>query len=89
MAPSHNKGWRREEVKEEMLRGFLNYGLVAAVLVWAAVVTLMAYRLDDSPWRWAFAALAVGGVATVAAIFKIRKYIDGLNKASEGQESKS
>jgi hypothetical protein len=72
-----------------MLKGFLNYGLVAAVLVWAGVVALMAYRLEDSPWRWAFAALAVGGIATVAAIFKIRKYVDGLNKASGEQGSKS
>ena len=76
------------EDEEEMLRGFLNYGLVAAVLVWAGVVALMAYRLDDSPWRWAFAALAVGGIATAAAIFKIRKYVDGLNKRSEEQGSK-
>ena len=72
-----------------MLKGFLKYGLVAAVLVWAAVVTMMAYRLDDSPWRWAFAALAVGGVATVAVIFKIRRYVDGLNKGSEGSEQAS
>ncbi|HEU5202566.1 MAG TPA: hypothetical protein VFT92_07190 [Nitrospira sp.] len=72
-----------------MLKGFLNYGLVAAVVVWAAVVAMMAYRLDDSPWRWAFAALAVGGVATVAGIFKIRKYVDALNKESEKQGSKS
>ncbi|HEU4683762.1 MAG TPA: hypothetical protein VFS39_04600 [Nitrospira sp.] len=71
-----------------MLRGFLNYGLVAAVLVWAAVVALMAYRLDDSPWRWAFIALALGGVATVVGIFKIRRYVDGLHKAGE-QKSKS
>lgn len=77
------------EGKEEVLRGFLNYGLVAAVLVWAGVVAMMAYRLDDSPWRWAFAALAVGGVATVVGIFKIRKYVDGLNKASGEQGSKS
>ena len=77
------------EGKEEVLRGFLNYGLVAAVLVWAGVVAMMAYRLDDSPWRWAFAALAVGGVATVAGIFKIRKYVDALNKESEKQGSKS
>jgi hypothetical protein len=71
--------------KEQMLRAFLNYGLVAAVLVWAGVVALLAYRLEDSPWRWAFAALAVAGVVTVGAIFKIRKYVDGLNKASEQQ----
>jgi hypothetical protein len=72
-----------------MLRAFLNYGLVAAVLVWAAVVGMMAYRLDDSPWRWAFIALAVGGLVTIAGIFKIRRYIDGLNRTSEGQGSKS
>ncbi len=72
-----------------MVRGFLNYGLVAAVLVWAAVVAMMAYRLEESPWRWAFIALAIGGVATVFGIFKIRKYIDGLVKASEEQGSKS
>ena len=71
--------------EKEMLKAFLNYGLVAAVLVWAGVVALMAYRLDDSPWRWAFAALAVGGIVTVVAIFKIRRYIDGLNKAPEQQ----
>jgi len=50
---------------------------------------MMAYRLDDSPWRWAFAGLAVGGVATVVGIFKIRKYVDRLNKASGEQGSKS
>jgi len=65
------------------LQYFMNYGLVAAVLVWAAVVALMAYRLDESPWRWIFVALALGGVATVAGIFRIRKYIDRLNRASQ------
>ena len=71
-----------------MLRGFLNYGLVAAVVVWAAVVAMMAYRLDDSPWRWAFVALAVGGIATIAGIFWIRRYVDELNKSSEEQRGK-
>jgi 4-amino-4-deoxy-L-arabinose transferase-like glycosyltransferase len=71
-----------------MTRGFLNYGLVAAVLVWAGVVAMMAYRLEESPWRWAFIALAVGGVATVIAIFKIRRYIDGLPKPSTTQEGR-
>ena len=75
--------WGVEEGKEEMLRAYLNYGLVAAVLVWAAVVGMMAYRLDDSPWRWAFVALAVGGIVAIAGIFKIRKYVDGMSKASE------
>jgi MFS family permease len=61
---------------------FLNYGLIAAVLVWAAVVGLMAYHLDESPWRWAFIALAAGGLATVGAIIKLRRYVDGLDKGS-------
>jgi len=68
-----------------MLKAFLNYGLVAAVIVWAGVVALMAYRLEDSPWRWAFAALAAGGIATVFIILKIRRYVDALTKASEQQ----
>ena len=72
-----------------MLKAFLNYGLVAAVLVWAGVVGLMGFRLDDSPWRWGFAALAVGGLATVGGIFKIRRYVDALNKQSGEQGSKS
>ena len=78
----------RRMIAKGMLKAFLNYGLVAAVVVWAGVVALMAYRLDDSPWRWAFAALAVGGIATVAVIFKIRRYVDGLTKASGEQGSK-
>ena len=65
-----------------LLRCFMNYGLVAAVLVWAAVVGLMAYHLEDSPWRWTFVALAAGGLATVGIIFKIRKYVDGLGERS-------
>jgi len=62
------------------LQYFMNYGLVAAVLVWAAVVGLMAYHLEDSPWRWTFIALAAGGLGTVGIIFKIRKYVDYLGE---------
>ena len=70
------------------LRLFMNYGLVAAVMVWAVVVGMMAYHLNESPWRWAFAALSVGGLVTVGGIFWIRKYVDGMNKASD-QRGKS
>jgi len=70
-----------------MQRAFLNYGLVAAVVVWAAVVGMMAYRLDESPWRWAFVALVFAGVITVACIFWIRKYVDRLNRATEKRDS--
>ena len=65
------------------LQHFMNYGLIAAVLVWAAVVGLMAYHLEESPWRWAFVALAAGGLATVGVIIKIRMYVDRLPKPSE------
>jgi hypothetical protein len=71
-----------------LLRWFLHYGLVAAILVWAAAVGLMAYHLTDSEWRWAFAALSIGGVATIAGILRIRTYIDRLTDTQQkGNES--
>jgi F0F1-type ATP synthase assembly protein I len=74
------KGKRRVK---GFLRLFMNYGLVASVVVWAAVVGMMAYRLDESPWRWAFVALVLVGFGTIAGIFWIRKYVDRQTKASE------
>lgn len=73
---------------KRLLQWFLHYGLMAAILVWAAAVGLMAYHLTDSEWRWAFAALSVGGVATIAGILRIRAYIDRLTETSQkGNES--
>jgi F0F1-type ATP synthase assembly protein I len=66
-----------------MPRAYLNYGLVAAVVVWAAVIGMMAYRLDGSKWRWAFIVLMFLGGLTIAAIFWIRKFVDRHSKASE------
>jgi cell division protein FtsW (lipid II flippase) len=66
-----------------MLRAYLNYGLVASVVVWAAIVGVMAYRLNESPWRWAFVALVCAGGLTVLAIFWIKKYVDRQMKASD------
>ena len=65
------------------LRLFMNYGLVASIVVWAAVVAMMAYRLNESPWRWAFVALVFGGLGAIAGIFRIRKYVDRQTKTSE------
>lgn len=65
------------------LRLFMNYGLVASILVWASVVGMMAYRLNESPWRWAFVVLVFVGFGTIAAIFWIRKYVDRQTEASE------
>lgn len=64
------------------LQFFLHYGLVLAILVWAATVALMAYHLHESPWRWAFILLALGGLGTVGVIFWIRKYV---NKTAQTQ----
>lgn len=69
------------------LEWFLNYGLVAAILVWAGAVGLMAYHLTDSPWRWAFVALSAGGLVTVVVILWIRRYVNALNKASQQEKS--
>jgi len=74
--------------KEEMLRAYLNYGLIASVVIWAAIVGVMAYRLNESPWRWAFVALVFCGGLTVAVIIWIKKYVDRLNEAEEKRESK-
>lgn len=71
-----------------MVRAYLHYGLVAAVVVWAAVVGMMAYRLNESPWRWAFVGLVFAGGLTVAGIFWIRRYVNSLNKAVSEQERK-
>lgn len=72
---------------KRILGWLMQYGLMAAILVWAMTVAMMAYRLDESPWRWAFVALALGGLATIYGIFRIRKYIDHMVKSSE-RESK-
>ena len=65
------------------LRLFMNYGLVAAIFVATALVAVLAYRLEGSPWRWPLVALVLGGLGTIAGIFWIRKYIDGLKKSTE------
>ncbi|HNI19229.1 MAG TPA: hypothetical protein PLS35_10955 [Nitrospira sp.] len=64
------------------LRFFLDYGLVLAILVWAATVALMAYHLDESPWRWAFILLSLAGLGTIGVIFWIRTYV---NKTAQTQ----
>ena len=65
------------------LRFFLDYGLVLAILVWAATVALMAYHLDESPWRWAFVLLSLAGLGTIGVIFWIRQYV---NKTAQAQQ---
>ena len=61
----------------------MNYGLVAAIFVGTALVAVLAYRLEGSPWRWPLVALVLGGLGTIAGIFWIRKYVDGLKKSTE------
>lgn len=70
-----------------MPRAYLNYGLIASVVIWAAIVGMMAYRLNDSPWRWAFVGLVFAGGLTIAVILWIKKYVDRMNEAESKQES--
>lgn len=70
-----------------MLRAYLNYGLIASVVVWAAIVGVMAYRLNESPWRWAFVGLVFAGGLTIVVILWIKKYVDRMNEAERKQES--
>ena len=65
------------------LQLFLNYGLVAAILVWAATVAMMAYHLKESPWRWAFVPMSLAGLGTIGVIFWIRKYVQRVCKAQQ------
>ena len=65
------------------LQLFLNYGLVAAILVWAATVALMAYHLKESPWRRAFILLSLAGLGTIGVIFWIRKYVNRVSRAQQ------
>ena len=65
------------------LQLFLNYGLVAAILVWAATVAMMAYHLKESPWRWAFVLMSLAGLGTIGVIFWIRKYVQRVGKARQ------
>lgn len=71
-----------------MLRAYLNYGLIASVVIWAAIVGMMAYRLSESPWRWAFVALVFCGGLTIAVILWIKRYVDRMTQVEDKQESK-
>jgi hypothetical protein len=64
-------------------RLFMNYGLVASILVATALVAVLAYRLEGSRWRWPLVALILAGFGTVAGIFWIRRYVDRQTKASD------
>lgn len=66
-----------------MLRAYLNYGLIASVVVWAAIIGMMAYRLNQSPWRWAFVGLVFAGGLTIAGILWIKHYVDRQTKESD------
>jgi MFS family permease len=80
-------GW--EEGSEEgsivtaFRQWFMNFGLVAAILVSTALVAVLAYRLDGSRWRWPMVALALAGIGTAFGILWIRRYIDRQPKAPD------
>ena len=66
------------------LRGwFMNYGLVASILVSTALVAVLAYRLEGSRWRWPMVALALAGIGTAVRILWLRRFIDRQPKAPD------
>ena len=65
------------------LQLFLNYGLVAAILVRAATLAMMVYHLKESPWRWAFVLMSLAGLGTIGVIFWIWKYVQRVGKAQQ------
>jgi MFS family permease len=84
--PSFSGKGGREEGRirvKGFLRLFMNYGLVASILVATALVAVLAYRLEGSRWRWPLVALILAGFGTVAGIFWIRRYVDRQTKASD------
>ncbi len=92
LSPANKQGvtpkssWGSECKVKGFLQWFMQYGLVAAIVVWAGAIGLMAYHLDDSPWRWAFATLAVGGLATVWGISRIRRYVDAMSQTAQPEK---
>ncbi|MEW6542000.1 MAG: hypothetical protein AB1411_00120 [Nitrospirota bacterium] len=61
----------------------MDYGLIAAILVWASAVALMAYHTPDPVWRWSFAALSFAGLGTIGGILWVRRYIGSLTETSK------
>ena len=76
-------GSEEESIVSAFRQWFMNYGLVAAILVSTALVAVLAYRLDGSRWRWPMVALALAGIGTAFGILWIRRYIDRQPKASD------
>ena len=66
---------------------FMNYGLVASILVSTALVAVLAYRLDGSRWRWPMVALALAGIGTAVGILWLRRFIDRQPKASDQENT--
>ena len=69
-------------------RLFMMYGLVGSILGVMAVVGMLTYRLQESPWRWPLLAIIVAGFGTIAGIFWIRRYVDRQTKESEQRDQR-
>ena len=67
---------------------FMEYGLMWAIVVWAAAVALMAIHTPDPVWRWSFLALSAAGLVLVVVINWARKKLLRLaESAKDGGKS--
>jgi hypothetical protein len=67
---------------------FMEYGLMWALLVWAAAVAMMAINTPDPVWRWSFLALSAAGLVLVVVINWVRKKLLTMAQVSkEGTDS--
>ena len=67
---------------------FMEYGLMWALVVWAAAVGLMAINTPDPVWRWSFLGLSAAGLVLVAVInWARKKLLTMAESAKDGSKS--
>jgi hypothetical protein len=72
---------------KRFLKLFMEYGLMWAIIVWAAAVALMAINTSDPVWRWSFFALSAAGLVLVVVINWARKKLLSLTEpANDGSK---
>ena len=83
-----DSGTRAGKTVKRFFGLFMEYGLMWAIVVWAAAVALMAVNTPDPVWRWSFFGLSAAGVVLVVVINWARKKLLRLaESAKDGSQS--